>query len=46
MLAHRGGYEAARQIEIWMMYYNEERPQFQLCGDRTPMEEHNLRLAA
>ncbi len=41
-----GGFEAARQIGIWMTYYNEERPHSQLSGDRTPMEEHNPRLAA
>ncbi len=41
-----GRFEAARQIGIWMTYYNEERPHSQLSGDRTPMEEYNLRLAA
>ena len=40
------GFEAARQIGIWMKYYNEVRPHSQLGGDRTPMEEYNLRLAA
>ncbi len=40
------GFEAGRQIGIWMAYYNEERPHSQLGGDRTPMEVYNLRLAA
>ena len=40
------GFEAGRQIGIWISYYNEERPHSQLGGDRTPMEVYNLRLAA
>lgn len=40
------GFEAQRQIGIWMNYYNEKRPHSYFDDDSTPMEVYNRRLAA
>ena len=40
------GFEAERQIGIWMNYYNEERPPSLFTDDRTPMEVYTQKMAA
>ena len=40
------GFEAQRQIGIWMRYYNDERPHSLFTGDKTPMEMYTQRMAA
>jgi len=40
------GFEAQRQIGIWMEYYNQERPHSRHPDDKTPMEVYTQRMAA
>ena len=40
------GIEAERQIDIWMSYYNLERPHSTFAGDRTPLEVYAQSRAA
>jgi putative transposase len=40
------GIQARDRIGDWIRLYNEERPHSSLDGDRTPMEQYNLRMAA
>ncbi len=40
------GFQAQREIGIWMKYYNEERPHSSFTDDKTPLEVYTERMAA
>jgi len=40
------GFDAMKQIGIWMNYYNQERPHSSLINDLTPIEAYELEMAA
>ncbi len=40
------GFQARKEIGLWLKYYNEERPHSSLCDDRTPLEAYKMKKAA
>lgn len=40
------GFQAQREIGIWIKYYNEERPHSSFADDKTPLEVYTERMAA